>query len=266
MRDRGEVYQYLAISSDITDRKRAEARLGHQAALAKIGEMAAVVAHEVRNPMAGVRAGLQLLGGRSSLKPSETLLIHEMVKRLDLLNARVTDLLQFAHPRPPQIETVRLRPLLDEIARTVLPDAIAYRVVGHDAVVFADKAMLHEVFTNLFANAGQAVAEHGEVVVTLSSMGATLEALMSDNGSGIPPALLERVFEPFFTTRSSGTGLGLAIVRQLVEIQGGQTDIMGSSPAGTTIRVRLPSARDVRGADRRSAGTLAAPAREREGR
>jgi PAS domain S-box-containing protein len=259
VRDRGEVYQYLAISNDITDRKRAEARLGHQAALAKIGEMAAVVAHEVRNPLAGVRAGLQLLEGRSSLAPPETRLIHEMVSRLDLLNARVTDLLQFAHPRSPQIETLRVRPLLDEIAKAVRADrssgSVSYRIVGHDEVVLADKAMLNEIFTNLFINARQAVTDHGEVVVTLARTGGMLEAMVTDNGSGIPDALHERVFEPFFTTKSGGTGLGLAIVRRLAEMQGGQADVMGSSPAGTTIRVRLPCAHDLSPADARTPAT-----------
>ena len=246
-------YQYLFISNDVTERKRAEARHRHQAALARIGEMAALVAHEVRNPLAGVRAGLQVLDRSSSLTATERLILTQMVERLDLLNSHVTDLLDFARPRSPNLETVSIKPLLDETARVVLSTgssgAVDWRIDGPDALVLGDRAMLYEMFTHLLANAGQAVAASGGVVrVTTAREGDSVATTVTDDGPGIPPALHERVFEPFFTTRPGCAGLGLAVVRQLVAIHGGETELAPGQGPGTTVRVRLPSAHAGHGA------------------
>jgi len=248
---RGKPYRYLALHNDISPRKRAEARLRNQAALAKLGEMAAIVAHEVRNPVAGVRAALEIFGGRLSLPAAERHMVRQMVERLDLLNAHVSDLLQFAKPRSPQVEAVRLRLLLDDVVRLILQtDAhvgVGCQIVGPDALVFGDKMMLHEIFTNLLLNAAQAVAGRGHIVVTLAGTDDALDVFVADNGPGIPPPLRERVFEPFYTTKAAGTGLGLGIVKQLVELQGGEIEVVNGSSPGTTMRVRLPRAHAVPG-------------------
>lgn len=244
--DGGRPYQYLSVSNDVTLRKQAEARLRQQTALERIGEMAALVAHEVRNPLAGIRGGLQVIGSRPSLDPHEKVILSQMIERLDLLNVHVNDLLRFARPRSPQLEAVDLRTLLEETAQFVLragePAGVDCRIVGATAQVVGDKAMLNEIFTNLFVNAAQAVTNNGRIVVTLVRSGDALDAMVADNGSGIPPMLHQRVFEPFYTTKPGGTGLGLAIVKQLVELQGGQVDIVMSPGPGTTVRVRLPCA------------------------
>jgi len=240
-------YQYLAMYSDISARKRAEAGLRNQAALAKVGEMVAIVAHEVRNPLAGIRAGLQMLARRSSMDESDRGAMTQMVDRLDLLNAHVTDLLQFAKPRAPRMGAVDLRRLLAEIGRLVFHDgesaAIRYEIDGPGVHALGDVGMLHEIFTNLLLNASQAIGGRGTIAVTIAASDA-VDVLISDSGRGIAPSLHGRVFEPFFTTKSNGTGLGLAIVKQLVELHGGEIAIVASDPSGTTIRVRLPRAED----------------------
>jgi PAS domain S-box-containing protein len=119
----GKPYQYLAIRNDITARKAAQERLVSQASLARLGELAAVVAHEVRNPLAGLRGALQILQQRLGSERGEYAVIVEMIKRLDVLNDRVSDLLLYAKPRAPRLARVALRSLLEATAQQVQRDA-----------------------------------------------------------------------------------------------------------------------------------------------
>src|ERR671912_886926 len=110
--ERGKPRQYLAIRSDITQRKAAEAKLAEQGALAQLGQLAAVVAHEVRNPLAGVRGTLQVLRSRASADAGDRTVMDAMIARIDVLNAKVDDILRFAKPRAPVLESVDLRAVL----------------------------------------------------------------------------------------------------------------------------------------------------------
>ena len=241
--ERGKPYQYLAIRNDITPRKLAEAKLVDQASLARLGELAAVVAHEVRNPLAGLRGALQVLQQRSVPSTSDHSVIREMIRRLDTLNERVTDLLMYAKPRAPRFELLRLPHLLQTTADLVRRDpamaSIAFRIEGDEATVQGDAELLREVFLNLFLNAAQAVEGRGTVRVVVTD-GEQVTIAVHDEGPGIPREIHEAIFEPFFTTKHSGTGLGLAIVRRLLELHGG-TIAAGSGPErGTRMTVTLP--------------------------
>jgi PAS domain S-box-containing protein len=240
---RGHPYQYVAIRYDITSRKLAEQQLVDQASLARLGEMAAVVAHEVRNPLAGLRGALQILSQRVGQERAEHAVIGEMIKRLDGLNERVTDLLRYAKPRTPHLGRVPLRSLVESTVSSLHRDpamaAIQVVVEGSDVAAIGDIELLHEVFLNLLLNAGQAVEGRGVVSVTLEG-GAMARVGIHDQGPGIPVALQAKLFEPFFTTKRAGTGLGLAIVRRLVELQHGTVTIESSTSHGTTVLVTLP--------------------------
>jgi len=244
--DSGAPYLYLSIHHDITEQKRAETRLRSQAAFAKIAEMAAVVAHEVRNPLAGIRGTLQLLGRRQSVSTADLLLTRQMIERLDLLDAHVKALLHYAQPRSLQLQPVAIRSLLEQVATSVLNahanGETQYEIVGPDARVLGDPVKLQEIFSNLLANAVEAQSGAGRIEITVGAAGDTASVAIVDGGPGIPPELHERIFEPFFTTKATAAGLGLPIVRQLVEMHGGDIAILTSSPSGTTIQVRLPLA------------------------
>jgi PAS domain S-box-containing protein len=244
LNERGKPYQYMAIRSDITERKRSEALLREQAALARLGEMAAVVAHEVKNPLAGIRGSLQVIGGRMPGESRDRAVVGDIVDRLDSLNNIVDDLLVFARPREPKFAPVVLQDLLRSTAALLKKDpahsATHLDVADTHVVVRADAEQLQLVLVNLFLNAAQATHDQGQVRVDVSTDDGTCHIAISDNGPGIPEDVRERIFEPFFTTKHRGTGLGLPTAKRVVERHGGTIDIQCPPRGGTVVTVSLP--------------------------
>jgi PAS domain S-box-containing protein len=242
---RGKPRQYLAIRSDITQRKIAEAKLREQAALAQLGQLAAVVAHEVRNPLAGLRASLQVLDGRTADAQAREI-IAAMIQRIDGLNDKVNDLLLYARPKAPQFMALDIGTLLQEAAanaraatgETVSPIEVE---APRGLRVLADADMLRAALLNLLMNACQA-AGTGPVDVRVATDAALCHVAIADRGSGISEDIRDRVFEPFFTTRANGTGLGLAIVKRLVELQDGTVGLHDRPGGGTIAELTLPLA------------------------
>ena len=238
----GKPRQYLAIRSDITARKAAEQQLADQAALAQLGQLAAVVAHEVRNPLAGVKGSLQILRSRPAASAEDRKVIEAMIARLDVLNAKVDDILRFARPRTPTPERVEIKGvLLDAIAsaRAASPGCAEITLPETDVVIRADREMLRAMLLNLLLNACQAGStEPIDVSVILADGWCAID--IADRGVGIRDEDVERVFEAFHTTKKSGTGLGLAIVRRFAHQQGGTIQLMPRSGGGVLARLSLP--------------------------
>jgi signal transduction histidine kinase len=240
----GKPRQYLAIRYEITARKKAEAQLREQAALAQLGQLAAVVAHEVRNPLAGLRASLQVIDRRVS-QPGDRSAIAAMIQRIDGLNDKVEDLLLFARPKPPRRQAVDVKALLRDVAtsaqlatgRSNPPIPIS----GDDVTAIADPDMLRAALLNLMLNACQAAASN-EIEVRVAVVNGVCRIDVCDRGPGIPPNVRDRVFEPFFTTRVNGTGLGLAIVKRLIELQDGTVALKDRAEGGTIAEVTIPRA------------------------
>ena len=242
---RGKPRQYLAIRSDITARKTAEAQLRQQAALAHLGQLAAVVAHEVRNPLAGLRASLQVLDRRVP-DARDRDVVAAMIQRIDGLNEKVEDLLLYARPKAPRLQSIDVRALLREVA---LGAQVAtgqagppIEVTGEAAMAYADADMLRAALLNLIMNACQATGD-GPVDVQIAAEGGMCRVAIRDRGPGIPSDVQERVFEPFFTTRVGGTGLGLSIVKRLLELQDGKLVLKNRPDGGTIAEIAIPLAR-----------------------
>ncbi len=247
----GKPRQYLSIRSDITQRKVAEGQLREQAALAHLGQLAAVVAHEVRNPLAGVRASLQVLDGRRA-EPRDREIIGAMIQRIDGLNDKLDDLLLYARPKAPRLQAIELGIVVRETAASaraatgnIVPSIEVQIPSG--LVVRADPEMLRAALLNLLMNACQA---GGGTAVDVSAApdNGVCRLAIADRGPGIGEEIRERVFEPFFTTRTAGTGLGLAIVRRLIELQEGTVALHDRPGGGTIAELTLPLAR-ARGED-----------------
>ncbi|MGH9160635.1 MAG: two-component system sensor histidine kinase NtrB [Vicinamibacteraceae bacterium] len=243
--NRGKPYQYLAIRTDITGRKEAEERLREQDALSRLGQMTAVVAHEVKNPLAGILGSLQIVRARLTQVGQDVEVFDLMEARLKALNEMVDDMLKFARPKRPSFANVDIERLLRETAlllRTSEQHAnVTIDIQGdEDVVVRADSEQLQQAFLNLFVNAAQAISEDGLVQVSARAHEDHVRVTIIDHGEGVPPENRERLFEPFFTTKTRGTGLGLAIVKRILERHGGVIDLTFPDEGGTTVEVTLP--------------------------
>jgi len=242
---RGKPRQYLSIRSDITQRKLAEAQLLEQAALTHLGQVAAMVAHEVRNPLAGLRGSLQMLERRFPADGADRGVIQTMIQRIDGLNAKVSDLLQYARPVTPAPCAIDARALAVDAAasaRAAMGNGHPeIPVIGPSLSARADPDMLRAVLLNLTVNACQAAGGQ-PVDIEISAHGDACRIAVRDRGPGLPASVRARLFEPFVTTRPEGTGLGLAIVKRLVEPQGGRVTLEDREGGGTLAVVQIPAA------------------------
>jgi two-component system, sporulation sensor kinase A len=242
--ERGKPYQYMAIRSDITVRKRSEARLREQESLARLGEMAAVVAHEVKNPLAGIRGSLQVIGGRMPEQSRDRMVLHDIIGRLDSLNNIVEDLLVFARPREPKLAPVPVEQLLQNTAALLKKDpahaGTQVDICSSPVVIQADAGQLQVVLVNLLLNAAQATRNEGHVRVDVTAGNGMCRIEIADNGPGIPADVRERIFEPFFTTKHRGTGLGLPTAKRVIERHRGSIGIECPPSGGTIVTVALP--------------------------
>jgi PAS domain S-box-containing protein len=243
--DRGKPYQYTAIRSDITQRKRAEERLREQASLARVGQMAAVVAHEVKNPLAGIKGAMQVLLTRRAPTDPEVAVMRDIVSRVDALNELISDLLLFARPRPPRMGPVSICSLLHESIEMTRRDPAGHNVDVSfddrvDVALIGDGQLIKALFVNLMLNAAQAMGGKGRIDLIIARDGNMCRVDVRDYGPGIQEAIRPDVFEPFFTTKSRGGGLGLAIARRTVDLHGGDLSFSCPPDGGTIMTVRLP--------------------------
>ena len=245
MDDRGRPQQYVAIRYDITERKESEAALRAQTSLVQLGRMAAIVAHEVRNPLAGIRGAIQVIGRRMTAGSPEHGVTNEILTRIDTLNDIVHDLLLFARPRPPVLERVPAGALLAETVSLLRTDPrfvdVPLVVQDSDVELVADREQLKLVLLNLLINSAQAMAGKGQITLETRVTPGWHELRVIDQGPGIPADVREHLFEPFFTTKHGGTGLGLATARRILEEHGGTMTLDCPPEGGTIAIVRLPA-------------------------
>jgi two-component system, LuxR family, sensor kinase FixL len=237
--------KFTGILHDLTGRVRLEEQLREGAALAKIGEMAAVIAHEVKNPLAGIRGAIQVIGGRLTAENRDAVVLGEIVKRIDALDSLIKDLLMFARPPQPRRAAVDVAPLVTMTADLMCHDPsfkdIRVDVEGSAPPVFGDAEMLKIVVQNLLVNSAHAMEGRGRIGVAISMMDGACQIAVTDTGSGIPQAIRDKVFTAFFTTKSRGSGLGLATAKRIVEAHQGQIHVECPPSGGTRVTVRLPT-------------------------
>jgi PAS domain S-box-containing protein len=243
----GEVTGAIAVAIDVTDRKEAEEKVVRQESLARLGSMAAVVAHEVKNPLAGIGGAVQVLRDRLPAGAPDREIMTEVLGRLGGLNALVQDLLDFARPRSPRFAPVGVLNTLRETATLLSRDpafnGLSVTIAGADLTLAGDADLLRDVFHNLLLNGAQATGAAGPLEVTVGKAGGRCVISFRDRGPGIADELRDKVFEPFFTTKHRGTGLGLSIARRIVEAHGGTLGLETPPGGGTVARVELPLSR-----------------------
>ena len=227
----------------------ARARLAQSEKLAALGQLAATVAHEVRNPLGVMRSAAQTLSETLPTDHAAAQASDFIITEIDRLANVVNSLLAFARPLQLDARPVRVSELFDRamlLARDEL-DAKRLRVERHAAAalppVQGDPDLLSQVLIGLLANAAEATPPGGAIALDAHIADGAVQLSVADSGPGIAAELRARVFEPFFTTRQRGTGLGLAIARQIVEAHGGRIEAGEAAGGGARFTITLPAAR-----------------------
>ena len=240
----GEMH-FTGILHDLTRRTALEEQLRENTALARLGEMAAVIAHEVKNPLAAVRGAVQVIGSRLPPGTNDAAIITEIIARLDGLNDLIQDLLVFARPPAPKPQRTDLRALAESVATLLRSDPafpdLDVAIDGDVPPALADGNLMTIVLQNLLINAAQA-QQRGKIHVSLQAVNGAIRAGIADSGPGIPAEIRADLFRAFRTTKARGTGLGMATAKRLIESQGGTIAVECPPAGGTVIILTIPAA------------------------
>jgi PAS domain S-box-containing protein len=237
-----------ALLKATVENEQIQAQLFRTEKLAEIGQLAAGVAHEIRNPLAGIRGAIEVLNENTLPADVRQQLMVEILQRVDRLNHAVQDLLEFAKPMSPSKTQISLNDLLESVIQGLMHDPLLHEieVVKHirsQAVVNTDPTLVERIITNIFLNAVQAMEHRGRLDITLDQKDELALIAFTDSGPGIRAEHLDRIFNPFFTTRAKGSGLGLALCKKYMEELGGTIKVKSELGKGSTFLVYLPSAR-----------------------
>ncbi len=248
--DLGENQYALAFSRDITQQKKEEAELQRANQMALVGEMAAGLAHEIKNPLAGIKVSLEVLSDELTLSDEDQELFTRVINETNRVEKLLKGLLSYARPPKLQYELFDLHRLLDNSIKNI---SVAGKTSSSQGVEFekhyaknlpqleADSSQLQQIVLNIFLNAIESMTDGGRVTVSTSLHDEeSLELRISDTGKGISETDLANIFQPFYTTKTKGTGLGLAICKRIVEEHGGTIEACGNSNGGTTFTIVLP--------------------------
>jgi signal transduction histidine kinase len=214
--------------------------------LATLGELATGLAHEIRNPLAGIAGVIEIIGRDLPATSPARAVVKDVRQEIARINQIVTDLLQTARPHPPQIRKSDLNTTVEHAVMLGRQQALAKSVeirLHKDASlppVEHDSDQIHQLLLNLLLNALQAIEQNGKIRVSVKPLGKMAVVEVADNGRGIAPENLPNIFRPFYTTKGEGTGLGLSLARRIVEDHHGRIDVTSAVGKGTTFAVILP--------------------------
>jgi signal transduction histidine kinase len=236
-----------SLSDSLNRQARAENKLQRQERLAALGEMAAGLAHEVRNPLGIVASSAQLLGDSITAKNKDTdellLVIREETQRLDTL---LNNFLSFGREVVPFFQPCDVgefvHTCMNRFSKFLRAKSIDLdiRCQQGTTVVNMDRDLMEQALLNLVLNAVEASSPGGKILVTCASRKNSVIIEITDTGEGLPEAIRDKVFNPFFTTKTKGSGLGLAIVYQCIQAHKGSIDVVDHPGPGTRIRIQLP--------------------------
>jgi len=229
-----------------SERSVVEEKLTRAEHLAEIGQLAASLAHEIKNPLAGISGAIQIIRDAMASDDPHQPIVTEILGQINRLDATVKDLLQYARPTPPRVTRVALDEVVTRVL-TILREEpalqgvqIEYGNVRTSTIVSADDAQIEQLLINLILNAAHASDEGGVIHLGIAGNTSRVRLIVKDEGRGMPQEIRDRAFEPFFTTKAKGTGLGLSICRRIVEVHGGDIDLESAVGKGTTCTVTLP--------------------------
>jgi signal transduction histidine kinase len=246
----GEVAGSFNAMADALKEDRLKMQWAEQ--LVVLGEMAGGLAHEIKNPLAGIKASMDVLSIDPSLTTENRVIILKVAEQIKRIEGLIKTVLNFARPPKPQLMLVDVNSVLDSAVGLVERHPLLSSRNSHPVTILkdfdtglpetmADPMQLQQVFMNLLLNAADAMPEGGEVTIQTSrTPGGGLQIRIADTGKGVDGAVIDKIFHPFFTTKSTGTGLGLAIAKGLVEQHGGSISAENNKDGGATFTITLP--------------------------
>ena len=217
--------------------------------LASLGELAAGLAHEIRNPLAGIAGVVDVMGKELPPSSPSRAVMGDVQNEILHIQAILNDLLSYARPRPPSFRpadinlTVEQAVLLARQQVMAKPVQVLFEKNSTPLEVAHDPALIQQVLLNILLNGIQAIAKEGQVAVKLRKDSGNVVIEVADTGRGIPEDALRKIFKPFFTTRSEGTGLGLSLANGIVQAHGGKIEVTSTVGKGTQFKIWLPTDR-----------------------
>jgi signal transduction histidine kinase len=219
-----------------------------------LGELSGGLAHEIKNPLAGVKASLEVISADEHLPGEDREILRKSIEQIKRIETLIRNLLNFARPPKPQFMSVDVNDVLETTITMAQrlplfsdngghPVRIVRLLDRRASEVTADPFQLQQVFMNLLINAGEAMPQGGTVTVRTSPnpLAQTVNITVTDTGEGMDPGLAEKIFQPFYSTKSKGTGLGLSITKRLIEQHGGSIHVTNNRDRGVSFSVTLPA-------------------------
>ena len=228
------------------ERMRLKEQLSRAERMSAMGEMAAGISHEIRNPLGIIRSSAELLKKKVAKIDPSNALPDIIVEEASRLNNIITDYINYARPRNPRLNPCQVDDVIEKtltfLAAQIEEHGYSIEKTCQNPLpeIMGDAPMLHQSFLNLFINAMQAMPDGGRIGVVLRAEGGQVRVEIEDAGPGIPADLSDKIWDPFFTTKDKGTGLGLGIVKNIVEAHAGTIRIANREPQGARVMIDLP--------------------------
>lgn len=247
LKNRDDTFSAIEVVRDITHHRRIEKELSHKRRLAAMGEMSARIAHEIRGPLNNICLSHEILKESATLKGEDKKTIEIMGRGIETLRTLATDLLDYGRSEKLTKEAVDIREILNsilsefdnKIAKSGIK--IVKRLPKKDQVSLnADAPKIRQVFNNVINNAVESMSEGGTLQVSAKEKKGSLVTVIADSGVGIPKENIERIFEPFFTSKRGGTGLGMAIAKHFIGMHDGEIKIESEEGRGSVVTITLP--------------------------
>ena len=249
--ENGKIIGLRSTIQDITEQNKLKEQLARSEKLSAIGQLSAAIAHEIRNPLGAIYNSIDVLRDSLDLSENQKKLMDVVIEAMEKLGKIVDDFLSFARPRELTLEEVNIKDIINDTVLLLKQDDrfrsdivmdIHYEREVPTAKI--DVTLFPEVFLNILINSIQSMTEGGEIAIDVGKSyingKEVLGIKISDTGEGIPPDILNKIFEPFYTTREDGTGLGLAVVNRIISDHGGTIDVESRVGDGTTFTLKLP--------------------------